>query len=102
MDHRLALLAMRVLSVGWASYTIWRTQDIENRLQHLISDPVDSACHFDLFRGYFEFRLSLQVRPYQQGSLINDKPNSSPVTDPRIGVKLSRPSGVGLLGLAFD
>ena len=91
---------MRVLSVGWASYTIWRTQDIENRLHHLISDPVDSACHFDLFKGYFEFRLSLQVRPYQKGSSGNN--DSSPTTDPRIGAKLPCPSGVGLLGLAFD
>lgn len=53
---------MRVLSVGWSSYTIWRTLDIETRLDHLIYNPADSACKFDLFRGYFGFRVSLQVR----------------------------------------
>ncbi|KAJ3543147.1 hypothetical protein NM688_g5893 [Phlebia brevispora] len=61
IPHVIALLFMRVLSVSWSSYTIWRTLDIQRRLDHLVSDPNDSACRFDLFHGYIPFRIALQV-----------------------------------------
>lgn len=51
---------MRILTVGWSSYTIWRTMDIQHRFTHLVSGQ-DSACQFDLFTGYFSSRLALQV-----------------------------------------
>ena len=88
----IALLFMRVLSVSWSSYTIWRTLDIHRRLDHLVSDPDDSACRFDLFHGYIPFRIALQVCLHS--------------SDPE--VQVTRPGGVWVLpgrkhgGLCFN
>ncbi|TCD64570.1 hypothetical protein EIP91_003897 [Steccherinum ochraceum] len=60
VPHLLALLCMRILETIWSSYTIWRTLDIQHRLQTLVVDD-SSACRADLFCQYFHNRLSFQV-----------------------------------------
>jgi len=60
VPHILALIIARLLATGWSTYVVWRTADINDRLQNLIQNP-DTPCHFDLYQPYFTRRTSLQL-----------------------------------------
>lgn len=56
--NRLAGLTMRILSTGWSAYSIWRTIDIHERFQVLITY---GPCQVDLFPSYFRLRGAIQI-----------------------------------------
>lgn len=62
MSHILAVFSMRVLATGWSAYTIWRTNDLDSRLYHLLVAP-NTPCHtdFDFFPSYFQARIAFQI-----------------------------------------
>lgn len=55
---RLADFCMRFLSLVWSLYSIWRTLDIKQRFDVLITN---GACGHDLLPGYFEHRIAIQI-----------------------------------------
>ena len=55
-----AVAFARVLQTGWASYTLWRTYDVQFRYNTLIVDP-PTPCHFDVLPQYFSTRVALQI-----------------------------------------
>jgi len=60
IPHILALLIARLLATGWSTYTLWRTTNIQTRMQQFIESP-DSPCQLNLLRSYFTRRFSLQI-----------------------------------------
>jgi len=63
IPHLVAALCFRVLATAWSMYIIWRTGDILDRFNILLSSP-DSPCGVavdTLFPGYFETRRALQI-----------------------------------------
>ncbi|KAH9976622.1 hypothetical protein BGW80DRAFT_1289450 [Lactifluus volemus] len=60
IPHTLALVIARVTITGWSTYSLWRSMNIDDRLHHIIQD-VDTPCHLDLFSGYFDKRIKLQI-----------------------------------------
>lgn len=58
--HSWAVAFTRVLQTGWASYTLWRTYDVQFRYSTLIVDP-PTPCHFDVLPQYFATRVALQI-----------------------------------------
>jgi len=60
VPHLLALLLMRLLATVWSSYTIWRTINLGQRIQHLIGDPY-TPCQLDIFSPYFKQRVTFQI-----------------------------------------
>ncbi|KAI0684697.1 hypothetical protein BC835DRAFT_1422063 [Cytidiella melzeri] len=62
VSHIIAVFAMRVLSTGWSAYTIWRTNELENRLYHLVAGP-NTPCHsdFEVLPDYFKTRRAFQI-----------------------------------------
>ena len=56
----LALLIARLLATGWSTYALWRTMNIQTRMQQLIEGP-DSPCQLKMLGPYFTKRFSLQV-----------------------------------------
>jgi hypothetical protein len=67
---RLAALATRVIATGWSAYAIWRTKDIQVRLQGLIFG-LETPCHSNLIPTYFRERQKFEVR---QRHAIMQKP----------------------------
>ena len=59
-EHRLALLIARLIATGWSTYALWRTNNIRDRMFHLIEKP-GTPCHIDLYSQYFVRRFALQV-----------------------------------------
>ena len=55
-----AVVFARVMQTSWATYTIWRTEDVKFRYETLIVDN-GTPCHFDIMPSYFATRLALQV-----------------------------------------
>ena len=51
----------RVLQSAWATYTLWRTSDVQFRYDTLITGP-NTPCRFDFLPMYFTTRIALQVR----------------------------------------
>ncbi|KAF8486938.1 hypothetical protein DFH94DRAFT_702089 [Russula ochroleuca] len=60
IPHILALLIARLIATGWSTYALWRTSNINGRLQHIIEAP-NSPCHLELYGPYFSRRTSLQI-----------------------------------------
>ncbi|KAI0063019.1 hypothetical protein BV25DRAFT_1915747 [Artomyces pyxidatus] len=60
IPHLLALVIARFLATGWSAYDVWKTNNIGQRLQHLIGNP-DTPCHLDIYRPYVETRISYQI-----------------------------------------
>jgi len=58
IPHLLAGFFIRVLSVGWSAYSLWRTGDIQHRLDVLVTN---GACGVDLFPTYHYDRISFQI-----------------------------------------
>lgn len=58
--HSIALVVARLLATGWSTYALWRTMNIQTRMQHLIEGP-DSPCQLNMLGPYFTRRFSLQV-----------------------------------------
>lgn len=48
------------MQTAWATYTIWRTTDVQFRYKALIVGD-NTPCHFDFMPSYFSTRLALQV-----------------------------------------
>jgi hypothetical protein len=55
---RIAALIVRVVSTGWSAYSIWRTKDVQQRFNHLITD---GPCHADLFPSYLVRRQHYEL-----------------------------------------
>ncbi|PIL26085.1 hypothetical protein GSI_11839 [Ganoderma sinense ZZ0214-1] len=60
IPHIWAVVFARVLQTGWATYTLWRTYDVQFRYNTLIVDP-PTPCHFDVLPQYFSTRVALQI-----------------------------------------
>ncbi|KAI8972601.1 hypothetical protein BD414DRAFT_517928 [Trametes punicea] len=60
IPHIWAVVFARVLQTAWATYTIWRTLDVEFRYRMLIVGQ-GTPCHFDIIPSYFSTRLALQI-----------------------------------------
>ncbi|OBZ75026.1 hypothetical protein A0H81_05299 [Grifola frondosa] len=60
IPHVLAAVFTRMLQTTWSMYTLWRTQDVEFRVNSLIVDP-STPCHFNILPTYFSRRTALQI-----------------------------------------
>ncbi|KAI1790896.1 hypothetical protein LXA43DRAFT_1144440 [Ganoderma leucocontextum] len=60
IPHIWTVVFTRVLQTGWASYTLWRTYDVQFRYNTLIVDSA-TPCHFDVLPDYFTTRVALQI-----------------------------------------
>jgi hypothetical protein len=49
-----------MLSTGWSTYALWRTMNLEDRMQHLIEDQ-GTPCQLNLLGPYFAKRFAFQV-----------------------------------------
>ncbi|KAH9887072.1 hypothetical protein C8Q73DRAFT_795096 [Cubamyces lactineus] len=60
IPHIWAVVFARVMQTSWATYTIWRTEDVKFRYETLIVNS-GTPCHFDIMPSYFTTRLALQI-----------------------------------------
>ncbi|KAL1939002.1 hypothetical protein VTO73DRAFT_11155 [Trametes versicolor] len=60
IPHIWAVVFARVMQTAWATYTIWRTTDVQFRYKALIVGD-NTPCHFDFMPSYFSTRLALQI-----------------------------------------
>ncbi|RPD60844.1 hypothetical protein L227DRAFT_575013 [Lentinus tigrinus ALCF2SS1-6] len=60
IPHIWAVVFARVMQSSWATYTLWRTGDVQFRYNALITGG-NTPCHFDFLPGYFTTRIALQV-----------------------------------------
>ncbi|KAI0772470.1 hypothetical protein BD413DRAFT_612613 [Trametes elegans] len=60
IPHIWAVVFARVMQTAWATYTIWRTEDVKFRYRSLIVND-NTPCHFDIMPSYFGTRLALQI-----------------------------------------
>ncbi|TFK92896.1 hypothetical protein K466DRAFT_181277 [Polyporus arcularius HHB13444] len=60
IPHIWAVVFARVMQSSWATYTLWRTSDVQFRYDTLITGE-STPCHFDFLPGYFTTRIALQV-----------------------------------------
>ncbi|TFY79956.1 hypothetical protein EWM64_g4061 [Hericium alpestre] len=58
--HIWALLIGRGVASGWSIYSVWRNENIRDRVQHIIENP-DTPCNLDIFTPYFRTRQALQI-----------------------------------------
>jgi hypothetical protein len=59
--HSLALVIARTIATGWSTYSLWRTLNLADRMEHLIEGP-ESPCQLDLLAPYFSRRFAFRVR----------------------------------------
>ncbi|KAI0034556.1 hypothetical protein K488DRAFT_83851 [Vararia minispora EC-137] len=60
IPHLIALAFARLLSVGWSSYTIWRTLSLGSRIAKLIGNP-GTPCQLGVFPPYISQRVAFQI-----------------------------------------
>ncbi|KAI0742633.1 hypothetical protein C8Q80DRAFT_1221115 [Daedaleopsis nitida] len=60
IPHIWAVVFARFMQTTWASYTLWRTTDVQFRYDAMIVGQ-NTLCRFDFLPNYFTTRIALQI-----------------------------------------